>query len=50
MEDEDKKLPLNYLFKIKIEEKEIIFNSNNILIYEFPNFNEKYIICLRMNK
>ena len=25
MEDDDKKLPLNYLFKIKIKEKEIIF-------------------------
>ena len=51
MEDENKKLPLNYLFKIKIKEKQIIFvfYSNNIF-YEFPNFNEEYKICLRMNK
>ena len=37
MEDDDKKLPLNYLFKIKIKEKEIIFifYSNNIFYMNF---------------
>jgi hypothetical protein len=50
MEDDDKKLPLNYLFKIKIKEKEIIFIFYSNYIYEFPNFNEEYKICLRMNK
>ena len=37
MEDEDKKLTLNYLFKIKIKEKEIIFifYSNNIFYMNF---------------
>ena len=50
MEDDDKKLPLNYLFKIIMKEKEIIFifYSNNI--FKFPNFNEEYKICLRINK
>ncbi len=37
MEDDDKKLPLNYLFKIKTKEKEIIFifYSNNIFYMNF---------------